>query len=150
MQKICKICGKPIKGDVLKHFEEKHFSIYAANRDKIAAHPGAFVVDEDGVDAEQAVESIKAASAKKKKKERHFDKKRMKEAITVLDRFREEQTYRADEEFKCYTCLQKHKHGKILYGDTQNLHLCYECYRYAKEHVKSKRGNKHVFINTPM
>ncbi len=132
------------------HFEEKHFSIYAANRDKIAAHLGTFVVDKESVEADRIVETIKVVKAEKKKKEHRFDKKKMKEAIIILDRFREEQTYRADEEFKCYTCMKKHKHGKILYGDTQNLHLCYECYKYAKERVKSKRGNKHVFINTPM
>lgn len=150
MEKICKICGKAIKEDVLKHFEEKHFSIYAANREKIAAHPAAFTVDREGTEVDNVLEAIKAIKAEKKKKEHHFDKKKMKEAIIVLERFREEQTYRAEEEFKCYTCLKKHKHGKILYGNTQNLHLCYECYKYAKEHVKSKRGNKHVFINTPM
>lgn len=132
------------------HFEEKHFSIYAANRDKIAAHSGAFVVDKESVEADRIVETIKVVKAEKKKKEHRFDRKKMKEAIIILDRFREEQTYRADEEFKCYTCMKKHMHGKILYGDTQNLHLCYECYKYAKERVKSKRGNKHVFINTPM
>lgn len=150
MQKICKICGKPIKGNILKHFEEKHFSIYAANREKIAAHPAAFAVDDNHVTAEKVPASVQTAIASKKKRAHRFDKTRMKEAIIVLDRFREEQTYRAEEEFKCYTCLKKHKHGKILYGDTQNLHLCYECYKHAKEHVKSKRGNKHVFINTPM
>ena len=29
-------------------------------------------------------------------------------------------------------------------------HLCYECYKNAKGNVELKRGNKHVFINTPM
>ena len=44
MKKLCRICGKAIIGDVLKHYADKHFSIYVANKAKIESHPGAFVV----------------------------------------------------------------------------------------------------------
>ncbi len=33
MAKVCRICGKKILGDILKHYEVEHFSIYAANRE---------------------------------------------------------------------------------------------------------------------
>lgn len=46
MGKICRICGKPIVGDVLKHYQEKHFNIYVANKSKIESHPGVFAVSE--------------------------------------------------------------------------------------------------------
>ncbi len=150
MAKVCRICGKRFIGDVLKHFEEQHFDIYAANRDKIAAHPNAFAVVENGVSADETIVSVRAEITAKKKREHRFSKGRMKVVVSILDRYREEQTYRREEEFKCYTCSKKHKHGKVIYGDSQHYYLCYECYKHAKKRLNSKRGNKHAFINTPM
>ena len=74
-------------------------------------------------------------------------KKKIKDA---LNKSLGEQTYRGKNPFICDGCSKKHEYGKVIFGGISNLHLCYECYKYAKEKIKSKRGNKHVFINTPM
>ena len=151
MGKVCRICGKTIIGGVLKHYEEKHFSIYAANKAKIESHPGAFVVSEGN---ELLAELSKVKHEEPYKKDQttpcQFDKKRMRETIRVLDKRLGEQTYRGKSPFICDGCNKKKKYGKVIYDDSCNLHLCYDCYKYAKKHIKAKRGNKHVFINTPM
>ena len=72
------------------------------------------------------------------------------EVIKALDERPEEQTYRGFVEFKCDTCSKVYKHGKVIYSRLAKFHLCYECYKNAKGNVELKRGNKHVFINTPM
>lgn len=74
----------------------------------------------------------------------------MKEIAKTLDKRLGEQTYRGNQSFMCDGCHKEYKYGKVIYGDAHNFHLCYECYKYAKKGTDSKRGNKHVFINTPM
>ena len=151
MKKLCRICGKAIIGDVLKHYADKHFSIYVANKAKIESHPGAFVVS--GCSELLAALSIVKNCAPPKKAQPpspKIDKKRMKEIAKTLDKRLGEQTYRGNQSFMCDGCHKEYKYGKVIYGNAQNFHLCYECYKYAKKGTDSKRGNKHVFINTPM
>jgi hypothetical protein len=63
----------------------------------------------------------------------------------------QEQTYRGLKEFECDSCFKMSKHGKVIFVNRlRRLHLCYACYNQLKAHAKGKRGNKHVFINTPM
>ena len=155
MAKICRICGSKIVGDVLKHYEEKHFSIYVANRSKIETHPGAFAVSDGFYKIQNEPHHVAMSNQNEKPenkavKRTRYDKKKMREVIKVLDERPEEQTYRGFVEFKCDTCSKVYKHGKVIYSRLAKFHLCYECYKNAKGNVELKRGNKHVFINTPM
>ena len=151
MKKLCRICGKPIMGDVLKHYADKHFSIYVANKAKIESHPGAFVVSE-GCDFLAVLSKVRNSTPPKKVQTppSQFNKKRMREIARTIDKRLGEQTYRGNQPFMCDGCHKEYKYGKVIYGNSHNLHLCYECYKYAKKNTDSKRGNKHVFINTPM
>ena len=165
MTKICKFCSEIIKGDVLEHYREKHFSIYFDNKSKIESHPGAFAlnvglkVSKSIYNKETSPIDIKKEKVHKKIKKRkvHKTDKSIPTAhakkMCFLDIFRhayDEQTYRSQSFFECDGCHKEHKYGKVIYGNSHNLHLCYECYKYAKKNTDSKRGNKHVFINTPM
>lgn len=152
MGKICRICGKTITGEVLKHYEEKHFSIYVANKAKIQSHPGAFVISE-GNEIWAMITAPKQKTASEKKKQvvvHQINNNRLARIIDVLKKNLGEQTFRGTLPFVCDGCSERRNHGKVILGGTKNLHLCYDCYKQAKEMVKSKRGNKHVFINTPM
>ena len=153
--KVCKLCGKTIMGDVLKHYEEKHFSIYVANKAKIESHPGAFAVSEEFYKLHNESRQVIASSQSEKpesktKKLPWYDKKKMREVIKALDERPEEQTYRGFVEFKCDACSKIYKHGKVIYSRLAKYHLCYECYKHARGQLALKRGNRHVFINTPM
>ena len=95
-------------------------------------------------------EKLIEVSGEEKKKSCTFGKKNFKEIVSALNKSLGEQTYRGKSPFICDGCFKKYEHGKIIIGGISNLHLCYECYKHAKEKIKTKRGNKHVFINTPM
>ena len=157
MAKVCRICGKKILGDILKHYQENHFAIYAANRTKIQEHPGAFVVRSENfvIPKVRTVQSSTTSSitdsSEKPLKVHTFDEKKMKEVCTELWKHPREQTYRDIKSFRCDACGKFHYHGKVIFrGVDKSLHLCYECYKYAKKDVKFKRGNRHFFISTPM
>ncbi len=75
----------------------------------------------------------------------------MKEVRIELWKHPSEQTYRDAKSFKCEACGKKHFHGKVIFkGVDKTLHLCYECYKFAKTGIKFKRGNRHFYISTPM
>lgn len=165
MSKICKLCGKKILGDILDHFSEKHFSFYVANKETIMSHPGAFTVDEDKYDSKiHLARNVDVAKPHKNhtqnnkqtpetqlKKAHMFNHKKMREIISDLEEHPEEQTYRGWDLFMCDGCEKTCKHGRVIFVNMKRtLHLCYDCYKHAKSIVKFKRGNKHVYINTPM
>ena len=165
MSKICKLCGKKILGDILDHFSEKHFSFYVANKETIMSHSGAFTVDEDKYDSKihlaRNIEVIKPhknhtqnnkqTPETQLKKAHMFNHKKMREIISDLEEHPEEQTYRGWDLFMCDGCEKTCKHGRVIFVNMKRtLHLCYDCYKHAKSIVKFKRGNKHVYINTPM
>ena len=156
MKKICRICGKPIKGSVLDHYEDKHFSFYIANQSKIESHPSAFAVSEDSLLKNAGKPEIKEEIVIVEKEEMYeeiqpaFDVESKKYIIDILEENSYEQTYRRKYDFECNGCHEMHKYGKVISGKSHKLHLCYNCYKYAKMFTESKRGNKHVFINTPM
>ena len=159
MGKICRICGKPVVGDVLKHYQEKHFNIYVANKSKIESYPGAFVVSEKNVklcnaikqEVRKNIEARQVVADANFQKEHSFNKKKMRTVLNEMNKHPEEQTYRGRTNFVCDVCGKSYSHGKVIYASPiQKLHLCYACYKHAKERSKAKRGNKHVFINTPM
>ena len=60
-------------------------------------------------------------------------KKKIKEIVSALNKSLGEQTYRGKNPFICDGCFKKHEYGKVIFGGISNLHLCYECYKYAKE-----------------
>lgn len=165
MSKICKLCGKKILGDILDHFCEKHFSFYVANKETIMSHPGAFAVDEDKYDIKihlaRNIEVIKPhknytqnnkqTTETPPKKTHVFNHRKMRGIISDLEEHPEEQTYRGWDLFMCDGCEKTCKHGRVIFVNMKRtLHLCYACYKHAKSIVKFKRGNKHVYINTPM
>lgn len=142
MDKYCRICGKKIIGDVITHFEEKHFSMFVANRTQLQQHPGAFVTNKE--------EKTPTPYVRKEKEHYPFDKRIQGKIMGAMTKKLGEQTYRGFDEFKCDGCHGYYKYGKVIYCNSNNIHLCYECYKHIKEIFKEKRGNKHVFINTPM
>lgn len=165
MSKICKLCGKKILGDILDHFSEKHFSFYVANKETIMSHPGAFTVDEDKYDSKihlaRNIEVIKPhknhtqnnkqTTETPPKKTHVFNHRKMRGIISDLEEHPQEQTYRGWNLFMCDGCEKTCKHGRVIFVNMKRtLHLCYDCYKHAKSIVKFKRGNKHVYINTPM
>ena len=165
MSKICKLCGKKILGDILDHFSEKHFSFYVANKETIMSHPGAFTVDEDKYDRKihlaRNIEVIKPhknhtqnnkqTTETPPKKTHVFNHRKMRGIISDLEEHPQEQTYRGWNLFMCDGCEKTCKHGRVIFVNMKRtLHLCYDCYKHAKSIVKFKRGNKHVYINTPM
>ena len=165
MSKICKLCGKKILGDILDHFSEKHFSFYVANKETIMSHSGAFTVDEDKYDSKihlaRNIEVIKPhknhtqnnkqTTETPPKKTHVFNHRKMRGIISDLEEHPQEQTYRGWNLFMCDGCEKTCKHGRVIFVNMKRtLHLCYDCYKHAKSIVKFKRGNKHVYINTPM
>jgi SOS response regulatory protein OraA/RecX len=163
--KVCKLCGKKILGDILDHFSKEHFSFYVANKEIIMSHPGAFTVDEDKYDSKihlarnvdvakphkNHTQNNKQTSETQLKKAHMFNHKKMREIISDLEEHPEEQTYRGWDLFMCDGCEKTCKHGRVIFVNmNRRLHLCYDCYKHAKSIVKFKRGNKHVYINTPM
>ena len=165
MSKICKLCGKKILGDILDHFSEKHFSFYVANKETIMSHSGAFTVDEDKYDSKihlarniEVIKSHKNHTQNNKqttetppKKTHVFNHRKMRGIISDLEEHPQEQTYRGWNLFMCDGCEKTCKHGRVIFVNMKRtLHLCYDCYKHAKSIVKFKRGNKHVYINTPM
>lgn len=165
MSKICKLCGKKILGDILDHFSEKHFSFYVANKETIMSHSGAFTVDEDKYDSKihlaRNIEVIKPhknhtqnnkqTTETPPKKTHVFNHRKMRGIISDLKEHPQEQTYRGWNLFMCDGCEKTCKHGRVIFVNMKRtLHLCYDCYKHAKSIVKFKRGNKHVYINTPM
>lgn len=151
MGRICRICGKEIKDDILEHYEKNHFSIYVANLTKIRLHPGAFAVSENSETAiRMAIEEQEKQSQKRHSTPCRINKDTIKKVSYSLEKRLTEQTYRGKSYFVCDGCSKIHKYGRIVYSDSQNFHLCYGCYKIAKKRVNLKRGNKHVYINTPM
>lgn len=165
MSKICKLCGKKILDDILDHFSEKHFSFYVANKETIMSHSGAFTVDEDKYDSKihlaRNIEVIKPhknhtqnnkqTTETPPKKTHVFNHRKMRGIISDLEEHPQEQTYRGWNLFMCDGCEKTCKHGRVIFVNMKRtLHLCYDCYKHAKSIVKFKRGNKHVYINTPM
>lgn len=161
--KICKLCGKKILGDVLGHYSEKHFSFYVANRSVLESNPGAFSVSEDKYDRTKHLASTcvkleskprqnnKPETESKPSKEHTYNHRKMCRVIADLEDHPQEQTYRGTKEFECDGCERMCKHGRVIFVRAKKtLHLCYACYKHAKSCAKSKRGNKHVYINTPM
>ena len=165
MSKICKLCGKKILGDILDHFSEKHFSFYVANKETIMSHPGAFTVDEDKYDSKihlaRNIEVIKPhknhtqnnkqTTETPPKKTHVFNHRKMRGIISDLEEHPQAQTYRGWNLFMWDGGEKTCKHGRVIFVNMKRtLHLCYDCYKHAKSIVKFKRGNKHVYINTPM
>lgn len=165
MSKICKLCGKKILGDILDHFSEKHFSFYVANKETIMSHSGAFTVDEDKYDSKihlarnievikphkNHMQNNKQTTETPPKKTHVFNHRKMRGIISDLEEHPQEQTYRGWNLFMCDGCEKTCKHGRVIFVNMKRtLHLCYDCYKHAKSIVKFKRGNKHVYINTPM
>lgn len=165
MSKVCKLCGKKILGDILDHFSKEHFSFYVANKETIMSHPGAFAVDEDKYDSKihmaRNIEVIKPhknhtqnnkqTTETPPKKTHVFNHRKMRGIISDLEEHPQEQTYRGWNLFMCDGCEKTCKHGRVIFVNMKRtLHLCYDCYKHAKSIVKFKRGNKHVYINTPM
>ena len=69
--------------------------------------------------------------------------------INALEDRAEEQTFRQGG-FVCDVC-QKSRCGKTIFDRSHgNWHVCYKCLKRAKSMIEPRRGNKHVFINTPM
>jgi hypothetical protein len=69
--------------------------------------------------------------------------------LNALENRAEEQTYRQGG-FVCDVC-KKLRCGKTIFDRSNgNWHVCYKCLKRAKSIIEPRRGNKKVFINTPM
>ena len=69
--------------------------------------------------------------------------------LNALEDRAEEQTFRQGG-FICNVC-QKYRCGKTIFDRSHgNWHVCYKCLKRAKSMIEPRRGNKKVFINTPM
>ena len=153
--KVCVICGKKIKGEIVSHFREKHFSFYAANQSLIESHPGAVCISIEKYNRSVHLHESYVRSVPQKetptKVEQEVVSRGVRKIIEELQEHPQEQTYRGLKEFECDSCFKMSKHGKVIFVNRlRRLHLCYACYNQLKAHAKGKRGNKHVFINTPM
>lgn len=161
--KVCKLCGKRILGDVLGHFSKEHFSFYVANRSVLESNPGAFSVSEEKFNSTihlastcvkpvtRAKKENKPETEPKQPKVHTYNHGKMCRIISDLEEHPQEQTYRGTEEFECDGCERMCKHGRVIFvRSRKTLHLCYACYKHAKSCAQTKRGNKHVYINTPM
>jgi len=157
MPLVCRDCAKPIKGSVADHYRTCHFSTYAANGDLVfREHPKVFLVEAHStVAAEVRIKEAKkqqariASKAAPKAKRDHQYLERQRRVAALINCGCDNQTYRGGD-FVCDICLESKHAGRRLLTHTERYSVCYSCYKAMKEANPGKRGNKHVFINTPM
>ena len=174
MARICRQCGKRFTESVLKHYEKNHKNVYLVYASKIAAHPNMYAADEDSA---HDVASIKATlqpihdiqkrskrdaipeyvkeeqqvTGVTTKKKHEFNTNAMRQLVILLETRPQEQTYRGGKMFICDCCYEAFSSGRVVFNPpVQNWHVCYNCYKHAKERTQTKRGNRHVVILTPM
>lgn len=158
MARRCIECGRIISGSVVEHYRNAHIgSLLRNGEDKIRKIPDAFAPQTGTVRAREAA----AVEAKRKMVEHkqavntasNIDpqqRQRMRMIAAMIDSGCETQTYRGGTSFQCDMCLQKRTSGKRLLSYMTRYTVCYACYNDVKRANPGKRGNHHVFINTPM
>ena len=153
MARICRECGKKIVGSIAKHYEEKHFSSYLANKSKIETNPSVFAPSEDNVAEIRVIKahnniraSYKRTTSSSAQTVASHDKAythRRGMFKLVLEEYPEVMTRKDEKIIHCQVCTKEHKHGKIILS-TPKWKVCYDCYNAVKAEIPPKPRPRRV------
>lgn len=158
MSRKCIECGKIISGSVVDHYRDHHFGSYIRNGEDVIRRNPSIFAPEIGTERAQQIQT----STAKTKLQKTYDKvdtntpwdreakKRSQAIVKLIVGGCEDQTYRDGKIFTCAVCQRQKSTGRHLMSYSTRFTICYDCYRTIKQANPGKRGNKHVFINTPM
>ena len=158
MARKCIQCGKIITGSVVNHYRSLHIGAVMQHGEEKIKRLSGFFAPECGTERARKMQTHEAKVKQEKKitavnAQLKYDpeyRNRVKMITAMIDNKCYEQTYREGKQYRCDMCNQMKSSGKRLISYVQRYTICYECYNTIKKANPQKRGNKHVFINTPM